>query len=133
MFQLLLLCCSCAVNSYAQHWYGKVNVEVVKTRKTTSVSAKVVAYTESLGIDSSLVQQITRDIEKPMVIDRRLKKGTYTVVVKFIVSKDGTISDIQCENDPGYGLCQGVIRILKKSKIWTPAPQPVREFRTSKS
>jgi protein TonB len=50
-------------------------------------------------------------------------EGTYTVVVKFVVSKDGSLSDIMCESDPGYGICKEAIRVIKKSKKWNPALQ----------
>jgi periplasmic protein TonB len=50
-------------------------------------------------------------------------EGNHTVVVRFIVSKDGSLSDIQCESDPGYGICQEAIRVIKKTKNWTPAIQ----------
>ena len=49
--------------------------------------------------------------------------GKYTVVVKFVVSKDGSLSDITCENDPGFGMCEEAIRVIKKTKNWTPAIQ----------
>jgi periplasmic protein TonB len=50
-------------------------------------------------------------------------EGNLTVIVKFVVSKDGSLSDITCENDPGYGICQEAIRVIKRTKNWTPAIQ----------
>jgi len=44
-------------------------------------------------------------------------------VVKFVVSKDGSLSDITCENDPGFGICDEAKRVIKKTKAWTPAIQ----------
>ncbi|MGC4102283.1 energy transducer TonB [Ferruginibacter sp.] len=55
--------------------------------------------------------------------DNGAPEGSYTVVVKFIVSKDGSLSDISCESDPGYGICQEAIRVIKKTKNWIPAVQ----------
>jgi periplasmic protein TonB len=49
--------------------------------------------------------------------------GKYTVIVKFVVSKDGSLSDVKCENDPGFGMCEEAIRVIKKTKNWTPAIQ----------
>ncbi len=50
-------------------------------------------------------------------------EGNLTVIVKFVVSKDGSLSDISCESDPGYGICQEAIRVIKRTKNWTPAIQ----------
>lgn len=47
--------------------------------------------------------------------------GKYTVFIRFIVNKDGTLDDIKAENDPGYGMAQEGIRIIKKSATWKPA------------
>ena len=49
--------------------------------------------------------------------------GRYTVVLNFIVDKTGNISDIIVENDPGYGVADEAIRVLKKAGGWTPGQQ----------
>jgi len=58
--------------------------------------------------------------------------GIYTVVVQFIVDKTGAISDIKALTNFGYGMEQEVLRIMKKSPVWTPAMQnnrPVKAYR----
>lgn len=47
----------------------------------------------------------------------------YTVVVSFIVDRSGKISDVQAENDPGYGTKEEAIRVIKKGPDWVPAIQ----------
>ena len=48
--------------------------------------------------------------------------GKYTVYLLFDVSRhDGALSEIRAENDPGYGMVDEAIRVLKKSPKWTPA------------
>lgn len=56
-------------------------------------------------------------------VDNGAGEGTYTVIVKFVVSKDGSLSDVTCETDPGFGMCQEAVRVIKKTKNWTPAIQ----------
>jgi len=59
--------------------------------------------------------------------------GTYTVKVRFIVKKDGSISDFEALNDPGYGLAENVLGIMKDSPKWYPAQQnnkPVNSYHT---
>ena len=49
--------------------------------------------------------------------------GSYTVIVRFIVAKDGSVSDVVAETSFGYGIEQESVRAIKKSGKWTPAIQ----------
>jgi protein TonB len=49
--------------------------------------------------------------------------GTYQVIVKFIVSKDGSISDVQAETKHGFGMEDEAVKIIKRGPKWTPALQ----------
>ncbi len=61
---------------------------------------------------------------KPEVpTDNSAPIGKYTVIVQFIVMKDGTIGDLMPLTNHGYGMEQEVIRTLKLSGQWTPAMQ----------
>lgn len=49
--------------------------------------------------------------------------GIYTVMVRFIVSKEGFIKDIAAETNYGYGMEQEAIRVIKTGPKWIPAQQ----------
>lgn len=51
----------------------------------------------------------------------------YTVIVSFIVNKEGQISDVRAENDPGYGTKAEAIRVIQKGPNWQPAEQNGRK------
>lgn len=58
--------------------------------------------------------------------------GLYTVVVKFVVGTDGNLADIVTETNPGYGMAEEAIRVIKASGKWNPAIQngkPVNAYR----
>ncbi|MCU0334380.1 MAG: TonB family protein [Chitinophagaceae bacterium] len=56
------------------------------------------------------------------------ESGTQGVVrVQFIVDKEGNISEVQALNDPGDGLAEEAVRIIKKGPKWTPAEQNGRK------
>ena len=58
--------------------------------------------------------------------------GNYTVVVKFIVMKDGTLRQFVPETNIGYGMETEVIRVIKSSPKWMPAQKdglPVNAYR----
>ncbi len=120
-FLLILLCFTCVAECYGQSSirYGEVVVEITKRKKDISVNVYV--KPDLSDTDPSWVQWINRNIDQSIRDVKRFKKGKYIVTAAFIVSKDGSIFDVHCTNDPGFGLCEAVVRILKKSSRWGPA------------
>lgn len=56
------------------------------------------------------------------------ENGTQGVVkVQFIVDKTGAISEVTALNDPGDGLADEAVRIIKKGPKWVPAEQNGRK------
>ena len=49
--------------------------------------------------------------------------GTYTVIIKFIVRKDGTINDVEADTNQGFGMEEEVMRVIKKGPKWIPGVQ----------
>ena len=49
--------------------------------------------------------------------------GSYKVSVSFFVEKDGTISELSIDENPGYGAAEELVRVLKKSPKWVPGQQ----------
>jgi TonB-dependent SusC/RagA subfamily outer membrane receptor len=47
--------------------------------------------------------------------------GTYTAIVSFTVGKDGALSAIKADNNPGYGAAEEAVRLLENSPKWIPA------------
>ena len=68
----------------------------------------------------------TKHLEKELqpVIEhaarKRIPAGTYTVVIRFLVEKDGSLNDIHALNDPGYGLASGAVKVVRSGPKWTP-------------
>src|SRR5688572_22143915 len=50
-----------------------------------------------------------------------IPSGKHIVNVRFIVEKDGSITNVKAVNDPGYGLGKGAELILATSPKWTAA------------
>ncbi|HXD79113.1 MAG TPA: TonB family protein [Puia sp.] len=56
-----------------------------------------------------------------------------TVVVQFIVDKEGNVSDVQAISGPDQGgLREEAVRVIKKSGKWTPAVQNGRQVKSYK-
>ena len=122
-FLFVLIYCILIFKTYGQsskYNYGRVVIEITKAKKTANNNI-VVEIKSFSGLDSALILKLKKIICDSNRIVRGVKKGKYEVTAKFIVSKDGTLSDIICENDPGFGICEDVVKFLKKSPKWTPA------------
>ena len=75
---------------------------------------------------------LQKNLNAETPVNNNAPAGKFTVLVQFIVDKDGSISEIKPLTSLGYGMEQEVVRILKQSGKWTPAIQngrPVKAYR----
>jgi outer membrane biosynthesis protein TonB len=78
---------------------------------------------------------LRRNVDTMVPVRNKAKKGSYTVVVRFIITKDGVVSDVAAVTNYGYGMEEEVMLAIKKYSVWgwRPAPQnskPVIEAHT---
>jgi protein TonB len=66
---------------------------------------------------------LERNLNRDLPVENGAPPGKYTVIVSFIVSKTGDISDVTAENDPGYGTKAEAMRVITKGPKWKPAVQ----------
>lgn len=66
---------------------------------------------------------LERNLNSNIPTENGAPAGRYTVIVAFTVSKTGAISDVQAENDPGYGTKAEAIRVITRGPSWKPAVQ----------
>jgi protein TonB len=66
---------------------------------------------------------LERNLNSTLPVDNGAPAGRYVVTLSFIVDKNGSISNVQAENDPGYGTREEAIRVVKKGPNWKPAVQ----------
>lgn len=133
IFQLALLCFICAAHASGQtstRNYGQVVAEITKGKKK-KVTAKVEVNYSLAGGDTTLASYIEKNLNETIRLKKGAKKGKYLVRVQFVLDKEGRVADIKCIQDPGYGMCVEVMRVLKKRTAWIPASpgRPVREYR----
>lgn len=75
---------------------------------------------------------LIKNLNARVPIKKNAPAGQYAVIVQFIVDREGNISDIKTLTQHGYGMEEEVIRVLKKSKKWTPAMQNGRKVKAYK-
>ncbi len=66
---------------------------------------------------------LERNLNRDLPVENGAPPGKYTVIVSFIVAKDGRISEVVAENDPGYGTKAEAVRVITKGPSWKPAVQ----------
>lgn len=52
------------------------------------------------------------------------------LVISFVVEKDGSLTGVKLERNPGYGLAEEFQRIFAASKKWTPGYDKGKPIRT---
>jgi protein TonB len=92
---------------------------------------------EKVEIEASVDIAIwRRHLERNLVnyienaVDAGIPPGTYTVIVHFLVERDGSIAQVRTLNNPGYGLAEGAVQVVKSGPNWNPGEQNGRKVRS---
>ena len=102
---------------------GTKIVEAPKADDEDKVFTKVENEATFPGGQQAWVRYLQKNLNANAPVDNGASPGTYQVIVKFIVSKDGSISDVQAETKHGYGMEDEAVKIIKRGPKWTPALQ----------
>lgn len=82
--------------------------------------------------DGNWEKFLLRNLNADIPVDNGAPTGNYSVIMQFVVDIDGNVSDIKALTNPGFGLEQEAIRVLRKATKWIPAIQngrPVKAYR----
>ncbi|QEC66532.1 energy transducer TonB [Panacibacter ginsenosidivorans] len=88
-----------------------------KEFKTVQIEAKFP------GGQAAWIKYLQRNLNSDTPVENGAPPGNYTVIVSFLVDKNGNISEVQPLNDPGYGTAAEAVRVIKKGPAWSPAVQ----------
>jgi TonB-dependent SusC/RagA subfamily outer membrane receptor len=66
---------------------------------------------------------LVKKLDPTIPVNEGWKAGTYTVIVRFIVNADGSISDVTTTNYKGSKTAQHCIDLIKNGGKWSPAIQ----------
>lgn len=75
------------------------------------------------GGQKGWVSYLENNLDRDLPVRKGAPVGKYSVVVSFIVDKEGNITNVKAENNPGYGTMEEAIRVLKNGPKWVPATQ----------
>jgi len=75
------------------------------------------------GGKSAWTKFLERNLNSALPSEDGAPAGKYTVNVSFLVDRNGNVSEVVAENDPGFHTAEEAVRVIQKSAIWTPAIQ----------
>ena len=105
---------------------GKQIVEAPKEEDENKVFTKVEIEASFAGDWQKFLQ---RNLNAEAPINNGAPAGQYTVIVQFIVDKEGNISDVKALTNHGYGMEDEAVRAVKKAPKWNPAVQNGRQVK----
>lgn len=91
--------------------------------KEDEIFTKVENEAEYPGGPGAWGKYLKNNLNANVPVDNNAPSGTYTVIIRFVVAKDGTISDVQPETNIGYGMEKEAEKIIRKGPKWIPAEQ----------
>lgn len=104
--------------------YQKQLAEVeVQGRPGSPVFTTVEVSPQFTGGQEAWRRYLVANLKANTPVEEGWKAGKYTVVVRFIVHADGTVSDVTTENYKGTRTAMHCIEIIKNGPKWLPAIQ----------
>lgn len=98
--------------------------EMTETDESLNKIFTVVQYpSEFPGGQSGWLRYLERTLNRDLPVENGAPTGKYSVVVSFIVDKEGNVSDVRAVNDPGYGTKEEAERVISRGPKWKPAQQ----------
>lgn len=104
-----------------------VKRDFVKEKESNKVFTLTQVPASFPGGENGWKQYLEKNLNLDLPIDKGAPPGTYKVNLNFIIDKSGNISDVQAENDPGFGTKDEAIRIIINGPKWNPASQNGKE------
>ncbi len=129
---------SCLLFSFAAKSQSAISSDSINKRQpksstdTLKVFSKVEVEAEFPGGTAGWTQYLRKKLDPLVPVRMKAPAGHYKVFAKFIVGKDGNISDVKAETSFGYGMEWELVRIIKKGPKWIPATRdgiPVNAYR----
>ena len=108
---------------------GKQVVEEKKEEDENKVFEKVEVEASFKGGERAWRQYLERNLDPNVPVENGAPEATYTVIVQFIVDKEGKISDVKALTNHGHGMEEEAIKVIKKGPDWVPAIQNGRNVK----
>ena len=129
MYKLLVIilitfvCHNCLGQTAPKVDSGTNKQDILKEEDDPRVFTRAEKSPEFPGGEAGWRDFLSKNLDANTPVKNGASAGTYQVVIRFIVNKNGSLKDFAAETGFGYGMEQEVIRILKLSPKWNCAMQ----------
>ena len=96
---------------------------------TLKVFEKVEIEASYPGGEKAWIRYLQLNLDAAVPTKKKAPAGVYTVIVQFIVDKDGNITEPKPLTNHGYGMEAEVVRVIKSAPNWKPAMQGGRKVK----
>ncbi len=135
MFVKLLTLFSCLLFSFVVKSQEVIHIDSRKKTppKNTAAGAGIRIFTKTEveaafpGGDKAWTKYLETNLDTLVTVIHNAPAGRYEVLVRFIVSEDGSISDVKTQTNYGYGMEEEAKRLIRKGPRWIPAVQNGRK------
>lgn len=108
---------------------GKAVIEEKKEEDENKVFEKVEVEASFPGGEGEWRRYLTRNLDANTPVDNGAPEGSYTVIVQFIVDKEGNISDVKSLTKHGFGMEDEAMKVIRRGPKWVPAIQNGRQVK----
>src|SRR5260221_6987880 len=111
--------------------YNKIKKDTLPDNDL-KIFEKVEVEASFSGGETAWKEFLQNNLKSNVPAKHKAPAGAYTVIIQFVVDKEGNVSGIKALTNHSYGMEKEVMRIVKKSPKWTPAYQnnrPVKAYR----
>lgn len=108
---------------------GNAAVQTVPAASTDSIYAKVEVESRFPGGEAGWIRFLNTHLVYPPKAVRKNIQGT--VVLQFIVGRDGVITDIEAQSGPDL-LREAALNVIRESPRWVPAVQNGKKVKSYK-
>ena len=108
---------------------GKKIIEEKKEDDENKIFEKVEVEASFKGGEREWRKFLERNLDANTPVDNGAREGSYTVVVQFVVDKEGKISDVKAITNHGYGMEEEAVKVIRKGPNWVPAVQNGRNVK----
>lgn len=66
---------------------------------------------------------LLKNLNANVPVDNNAPVGTYSVIIQFVVDREGFVSEVKALTNQGFGMEEEALRVIKKASKWEPAIQ----------
>jgi protein TonB len=116
----IISCLFFSINVYCQQTRDRLPVAADSTK---AIYSKVEVEASFPGGNPAWIKYLQKKLDPLVPVRNGAPAGHYVVVVRFIVSTDGSLSKVVAETNHGFGMEDELRNIIKRGPKWIPATQ----------